>query len=248
MSEKRIPKINLMKTCFWGSKTLLFFSLCSAAILVSCEKPQLDGPKKTVDPPAGLASLKDSASYTIDGKLYTCDMAKGFGSSNDKANRNSNTGQWDADTVMYASEKILGKQQDEDSSNDGAVHVMFLKKYARTQLTPSSAVPVLLQPKSITAHYKPGKYRYALDYQIDNKQNGVALSVLKVNGHATELLKSQPVTKAPNSQDNATFEVIRFEALGDGAYLLEAKFTANVYGADQTAVRVEKGYLRFRVK
>jgi hypothetical protein len=237
-----------MKTCLLQSKKILFLSVFSAVILVSCEKPELNGPKKTIDPQAGLASLKDSASYTIDGKLYTCDITNGFGSSNDKANRDSNTGRWDADTVMYSSEKILGKQRDEDSSNDGAINVMFIKKYAKSQLIPSSSVPTLLQPKSIVDHYKLGKYRYALDYQIDNKQNGVALSVRKINVNELETLKSQPVTMAPNSQDNATFEITRFDAVGDGSYLLEAKFTANVYGANQTPVRVDKGYLRFRVR
>jgi hypothetical protein len=237
-----------MKTSLVHSKTLLFLFISAAVILVSCDKPELNGPKKDIDPQAGLASLKDSASYTIDGKRYTCDVLEGFGSSNDKANRDSKTGQWDADTVMYSSEKSLGKQRDEDISNDGAVKIKFIKKYAKTHLAPSTSVPAILQPKNIIDHYRLGKYRYAMDYQIDNKQNGVLLSVWKRNGNGIEDLKSLPITIAPNSQENSTFEITRFDSVGDGSYLLEAKFTANVYGSSQTPIRVEKGYLRFRVR
>lgn len=236
-----------MKTSRLHIVASLVLFVLSAAILVSCEKHELETVQKPVDPQERLASLKDSASYTIDGKRYTCDFSDSFGKGNAGANRDSITDRWDADTVMYSSEESFSKQADGNSSDDGAIKVMLIKKYARNQLAPSPSIPALLQPKNFLEHYKPGQYRYAMDYQQDNRQNGVILSVRQVKGNAIEMLTSQTITSAPNSQDSSTFEITRLDAIGDGSYLLEAKFTTNVFSANQTQVRVENGYLRFRV-
>ncbi|MHA6249506.1 hypothetical protein ACXYMU_16300 [Pontibacter sp. CAU 1760] len=235
-----------MKTLFSHNIVVLVLSVLASGVFVSCEKHEMDDIQKPLDPQAYLASLKDSVAYTLDGKHYTCDTRYIFGRGNLGANRDNTTGYYQADTVMHYTEYGFAKKQ-KDNSNNGNVSIYFIRKYAKNQMTPSATVPAMLQPKNIADHYKLGQYRYASDFLHDNRQNGVKISVSRVNGYSSEDLSTLPAVPAPNSQDNSTFAITRFEAVGDGSYLLEAKFTANVFDANQTPTRVENGYMRFRV-
>ncbi|RIJ37070.1 hypothetical protein [Pontibacter oryzae] len=237
-----------MKTLFLHNRAVLALFVLASAIFVSCEKHEIDAIQKPIDPQAGLASLKDSASYTINGKRYVCDDRHMSGRGNIAANRDSATGLFlQSDTMLYYTACGFGKQQDADRSDDGRLTIYFIRKYAKNQLVTSASVPALLQPENLADHYKLGQYRYTFDFKQDNRQNGINLTVRKVNGNEAEDMSTQPFVKASHSQDNSTFAITRFEPIGDGSYLLEAKFTANVFDANQTPTRVENGYMRFRV-
>lgn len=241
-----------MKNRFMLNKAIIIITLFSTFIVVSCNKENiLETPD---DPSLSLSKLKDSASYTIDGKRYTCDISGSFGRGNEGANRDSVTGYFQADTILYYSEFGLIKQPDGDRSDDGEINVTFIKKYAKNPLASYPPIGAILRPKNILEHYTKGNYGFAMDYLRNNRQNGVALMIRKVNGNTVESLVSyinahyqMSTTISPTSHDNSSFEITRLDAVGDGSYLLEAKFSANLFDRNETLKRVENGYLRFRV-
>ncbi len=228
------------------NRIIVATSTVFVSVFASCKKQDA----LVVEPAIVYGNIQDSASYTINGKLYVCDNANFFGRGNAQANRDSVTGRWDADTLVYYSEFGLSKKPDEDRSNDGELHVSIIKKYSKSQLIAASNMPSILQPKNIIAHYTPGKYPFALDFERNNRLNGVKLLIRKVNGNEAEYLSTQMLfSNAADYQNNAAFEIIQFEPAGnDGSYLLTAKFSANAYNANGTATRVENGYIRYRLR
>lgn len=217
-------------------------------MFTSCKKQELDYTETPPDQQENLIVLKDSASYTIDGKVYTCDNFDSFGKGNVKANLDSVTGYWATDTIMYYSEFSLDKHRDEDRSDDGYIRAIFIKKYEKSQLVSSPSIPAILHPKNIVDHYAIGPYHYAQDFEKYNRQNGVNLILRKVKGSEIEMLYTQlPNRIIADSNHNVSFEITRFDAIGDGSYLLEAKFDAIMFDVNGTSSRVENGYIRYRV-
>ncbi len=142
--------------------------------MVSCKKviEPLETPGKSLS----WANLKDTASYTINGKQYTCNVITQFGRGNLGANRDSVTGYWHTDTLVYYT--MYGfENRPNAESNDGNIAITFIKKYAKTALFASGSVGGIQSPKEQAGHYKPGVYQFVLDYNRFNHQNGVALTI-----------------------------------------------------------------------
>ncbi|MEO6684102.1 MAG: hypothetical protein ABIN48_14865, partial [Ginsengibacter sp.] len=99
-----------MKNYPLREKIILFFIACSIFIFVSCKKQESEIVKQEEQ----LTILNDSASYMINGKVYICDKVSLFGKGNNKANYDSVTNKWDADSMLYYSEFALNKKVDDD--------------------------------------------------------------------------------------------------------------------------------------
>lgn len=232
------------------NQTVSWFIVLYLAIfvntLISCQKNQL---KIAEQHAQNLANLKDSASYTIDGKRYTCDVLSSIGRGNLRANWDSVLRIWNNDTIMYYSTFELTKQHDNNRSDNGIVTVFFIKKYSKSQMVPSTNMPALLQPKKFTDHYTPGNYQFVSDYESQNHQNGIKLIVRKGNDTESEMYSTISTnSNTPNNQNNSSFQIIRFESIeSDGRHLIEASFNANVINVGGTILRVENGFLRFKL-
>jgi hypothetical protein len=108
----------------------------------------------------------------------------------------------------------------------------------------------LLVPKDLTDIFKVGTKNYALDFDRDNKQNGVALSIrhnnISYKTYGSDSFRTPPLL-SPDAQKGSKFEVINLKELKSGAYILEAKFNARVFDEFKNSLQLENGYLRLRI-
>ncbi|MDN5286216.1 MAG: hypothetical protein JWR38_2490 [Mucilaginibacter sp.] len=224
-------------------------------IIASCKKDNT--PVKPVDDKPTtpvIAVVKDSASYTIDGKTYTANEGstsihvsnsqvncKAFHIENGLPNEYEIIG--DKDSVLYSRESLV-------LSSSTRLTITFTKKSNKKALNYNGFMyyPSLAEILKI---YSPGKHQYAEDYEREQSKDGIALTI-SANGKSytsySTLFLPRPTIYTPGFQNDNTFEVISFVKNDEGTYNLEAKFSAVVIEDwDVRAVKLEKGYLRLRV-
>lgn len=242
------------------SITQRFLFLCAlllAFCFLSCKKEATKPVQPTVNPPGANAhKVTDSASYTLDGITYTCDLINGEEGANAGANLDTSNNGWkyDADTLQYTRSFDFATSATFNGPNPGTLKILFAKKFAKSQLV-SNRHPGIKSPVSDTLLYYPkGGRPYAVDYNRFNSQDGIALAVIGRTGSATSWLFSYcyqsarlPTTITNDSQKNATFEITDFYKLPTGEHILEAKFTANFFDRGEKPIRAEKGYVRIHV-
>lgn len=224
-----------------------FLSSLSAIIItlsfVSCTKETT----RLEEPEENWMKLKDSCSYTIDGKRYTCDLFGSFMRGRSAANLDTVTLKWDADTSLYYVGFSILKLDDGDKKDGGSLNVTFIKKYGNNQLTKTWPIGIL-GPVSEKELYAKGEYNYAVDYKKFNYQSGVAMRVVaRADGLVESLftyMDAPAITPGPHSQNNSKFEITQVLPHPKGGHLLEAKFTATVFNNLGQAKRLEDGYFR----
>lgn len=220
---------------------VLLFSAFTSCKKDANQKPDSTNPSKPV-----IAAVRDSVSYTIDGKTYT---AGGF-----DVNRISATGGEDANRKLVYPDKnnihayalvgnpdsVMYFQKITILSDSVSMNVFFLKKYGKQ----THGLPWMPGLKDVLKLFTVGKHPLAEDFEWQNSQNGIAIDVA---GHSSYNAYNGPQTIVfPSAfQKNSTFEITNFipTTTGDG-YNLEAKFTAVVFNAAGQQKTLENGYLR----
>ncbi len=226
----------------------LIYAVLLLSALTSCKKGANPQISTIQNKPIEIAAVRDSVSYTIDGKTYT---AGGMGLNNvssggEDANRKlvypDSTKKYEyslvgnADSVMYFQKNTI-------FSNSASINVFFLKKYIRQQ----QGLYWMPGLNGILKLFTVGKYSLAEDFEWQNSQNGIAIDVLANNkGYSSYNAYNgiNTVVIPPGFQKSSTFEIISFTQATSGGYNLEAKFTAAVFDATGNGKQLTNGYLR----
>lgn len=224
--------------------------------LTACkkEKPSVEPEPvitKKIDP---LELLRDSISYTIDGKQLIQRRSEGRSGSiiNDIANAKLDSlvkyqeyKSGDKDSVMF------GRGFHFVDENRNSIEIQFLKKYNRNQAQPKTNQTAFFIPSDKLDLFSTGEKKFALDFTRNNSQNGITLELngeyygLQTYGYSS-LFYQKPLSQ--ELQKDSKFEIIKLQKLESGKYLLEAKFNASVYRADGTNLKkIENGYLRLKL-
>jgi hypothetical protein len=237
--------------------------ICSVLILFAfsaCKKEHT--PAKSTDPEitnSQIAAVSDSASYTIDGRIYTAaaistSTPEGNQSVNQKAvfNNNGTMVNWDIigdkDSILFYRENTVSGTKDRAS-----ITISFAKKFNKKQLTMDA---FMYHPTSadILGLFTKGKHPYAEDYTRENTENGVAISVSVVAKeyptYSSYIPKpiQMPTKLKAGFQNNSTFEILSFVKNKNGGYNLEAKFSAYVFNDKEEQKKLENGYIRLHIE
>lgn len=226
-----------------GLLLVLFF-------LASCKKDNL-----TIEPPMekpdASALLRDSAAYTIDGKLITVNKVNSFGGfnlqPNSKIDSIINYASYisgDKDSIMFGQRYDI---HDVDYHND--ISVVFAKKFNKKNLNSNNSL-WSNTPKNYLEMFYTGNYPYAVDLYKENTQDGVAIFVRTENQSFKTSgpdIFGQPTTIKKNAQKDSKFEVTKLTKLKTGSYMLEAKFSATIFDHEEKSKKIENGYLRLKL-
>lgn len=203
--------------------------------------------------------LPDSVSFKVDGKTYTTDnkgaiSSLGFGNSGINYRLSDTLAEWystagnrywigAADSVQYTS--MYKKQLD-----GGNIGFTYIKNYRKSD----TMKDWMYLPKKDIGFYHLGKYNYALDFQRNNQQEGVAIEVRIDNvifsgtSYTTKTL-NQESTFSKIAQDDANFEILKIVDLkGTDFVRIEGKFEVNIFDSSEKKVlRITDGYFRSNV-
>lgn len=218
--------------------------------LASCKKdnPIIEPPIEKPDP---FELLRDSAAYTINGKLITLNKVNSFGGFNLQPNskidsivNNATYISGDKDSIMFGQRYDI---HDLDYHND--ISVVFAKKFNKKNMNSNNSL-WSNTPKNYLEMFYMGNYPFAVDLYKENTQNGVALFVRNENQYfKTSGPDSfgQPTIIQKNSQKDSKFEIFRLTKLKTGSYMLEAKFSATIFNNEEKPKKIENGYLRLKL-
>lgn len=242
------------------------FILCSAAALfclAACKKETLPpDPVAPTTPAEEKMDYTNRSSFTINGKLYTSNSTDFGGVGNygtnlkiDTAKENTlSSGNWSAFSngkYWTGSKDSLQYYRFYTLYIDGGSKIVFsfIKNYNKNQLKRGGA---LFTPSDNFSVFAPGQYNYALDFERESKQDGIAIKILggsTINTMATYDTSTIGIqnTFDPGSQANSKFKITKFEKIKNGIYLLEASFEANLFDKDQHPVKLENGSLKLIV-
>ncbi|WP_316830818.1 hypothetical protein [Pedobacter aquatilis] len=212
--------------------------------LSACKKenPSVEPP---IVKPDETEIIRDSASYLMDGKLYTASRySSGWKASNLQPNAKVDSivkGAYyisgDKDSVMYSKNYAI-------YNNTQKIEFIFIKKYKKTMTN-----GFLFEPNNIKDFYAAGIRNYALDYERTNSQNGIAIIVSNQGSYKTYGSDSfrTPPTLSADAQKNSKFEIVSIKKLKSGLYILEAKFNATVYDSNNASKAIDEGYLKINL-
>lgn len=224
---------------------------CSVAFLLaltSCKKNNSDELPAIVKAEVTPA---DSASFTINGKLYTAINIKSFGSGSAPANESvdalTNVVNWvgSPDTVTYFRNYTFT-----DFTNaEGALNISFVKKYAKAALNQVST-SALYYPTNPIELFTVGQHPYAIDFERERSHNGIAIKTTLANGGTSysQIFLGNNTKLTASAQSNSTFQVTSVTKLKNGAYILQANFSVNLFdNNDNLVTRIENGYVRMQL-
>lgn len=227
---------------FWcGVFALCLFAACkkdNSTVVPEVSKPDL------------LTLLKDSCSFEIDGNLYSFNSREKWGWSNGQVNNRLDSTvkgveyySGDKDSVMVG--VMYGLSGYYNSNKYGNIEITFVRKYRKDETDKNWANASI--PKSKENLFQIGDYKFSSDYQRENTQNGIAIS-MGIGGTfstSSDYSMRHPTTITSASHLNSKFEVIRSLQLTNGDYLIEAKFNTTVFDGDEKVKKdVKNGYLR----
>lgn len=226
---------------------LFFLAACKKNDPVT-EPPIIIPPVEKIDP---LELLGDSVSYTIDGEKIAINTVVTRAVVNAKSNvkldsvaKGTEYTSGDRDSVLF------GRQFKMYNDHSNGIIITFLKKYNISEA--KSNPPVILHvPNNKLDLFSIGERRFALDFQRNNAQNGIAIELmgkyygLQSNGYNSFV---HHIAIKSELQTGSKFEIISLKKLKSGKYLLEANFNASVYRGDGTNIKkIENGYLRLKI-
>ena len=213
---------------------LLFFAACK-------KDNRIIEPPVVIEKEDPLEYAHDSISYSIDGITYKLSEYSSFYSAEnrqpyskvDSIVKNAYYISGIKDSVLYTRKYGI-------YTNGQKVDVIFIKTYKKASMLQS----LILRPKDIMDLFTVGTRNYAIDYERDNIQNGIAISIpggFKTYG--SDSFRTPPQLSA-DAQKNSKFEITSLKKLKSGTYILEAKFNARVYNEKNESKNLENGYLR----
>lgn len=237
-------------------KLHLILPVALALLASSCKKdnavtiPELVAPKKHF--------AADSSSFTINGKSYSSgpsgSSSRGAGNKGTNMKLSTKDGDWSIsnghhywvgalDSVQFYKfyENYL------DNAN-GAITFSFIKNYKRTSLDKNG---FLYAPKLATDVITLGDQNYALDFEREGKEEGIAIS-LSLNGQTltsySPLLIRIPSSLGRESQRDSKFKVLKIEEVKNTDLMrIEAVFEANLFDENEKPVKITDGFLRLTV-
>jgi len=232
-------------------KLNLIYALFLLSVFTSCQK---DHPIKSDTPgnkPPVIANVRDSVSYTVEGKTYITDsdpysfLSAGGEEMDRKVVYPDSSNKFNY-ALVGNPDSVLYYQKNTILSNNANLGIFFIKKYSKKHKNDG----VIYHPelKDLPQLFAVGKHPYAEDFGWKNSQDGIALNI-SVNGSVyisyAPFNPNKPSIPKPGFQKNSTFEIISFTKATSGGYNLEARFVAtvtdNVTGEQK---KLENGYLR----
>ena len=231
-------------------KTFFLSTFLFAVCFLSCKKENAKIVGQNPAPQIDTAKLTDSCFFSIDGTASVFNSIVENGKGNAAAKLDTSTKQYDKDTIQYyISCKLINS-----FSNSGELKIIFVKNFHKNQL-PKDVGFGIMGPVSDTALYYPlGQHPYAVDYEGFNNQSGIVLNVFSplVNpiDHLITYMYRSPYlgsTLNNNCQSDSKFEVTYVYKMPNGGYVLEARFTANLFDRYEKVKRLENGYLRMHL-
>lgn len=229
----------MKSTSILGIVIALFF-------FAACKK---DNPVIKKENPLEL--LKDSASYSIDGKAYRAIGIEKNWTYTTQSNLKITSGvnfnyqlEGDKDSLLFVREYSI-------RASYTNIAISFLKIYNKheTELTNENNGGYLNYPKNKTDIFSPGLYKYSTEFFRSNSTSGIAFTLINQQGVFKSY--SQPDLGKPASvtqidQNGSKFEIISLQKRKSD-YLLEAKFKLNVFDENKKQLKIENGYLRISI-
>lgn len=196
--------------------------------------------------------LNDSISFTIDGVKYSANERSSFGARNKQINIKpfateipnrsyayETGGHW-----WYGEKDSLSVEYNFGLSGNSIVEIGFLNKYNVSELRETTRA---WEPKK-DFNLKLGLQKFMTDYDRENKTSGVFLKTSAPGKSLSSFIPTGSIAKPSpldnHIQDDAQFNVLKFERLESGFYLLEAEFELNTYDQKNNKSRLKNGYLR----
>jgi len=224
-------------------------------LMASCKK---DSPViKNPEAPAKL-SVNDSVSFIIDGKLYATNSITSYFSSmygNSGTNLKLSDKQGDfyrsswqankywvgaADSVQYYSGSKI-------QTDDFGITFWFIRNYKRANMMQRANFYV---PNLYENYYSVKSYPYAIDFERQGKDEGVAIKCgnYKKGGTSFSPLSiNEKSNLTADSQKGSSFKITKVEEVkGTDYVILEANFEANVFDEKEQPIRISNGFLRLR--
>lgn len=225
-------------------KPLLLLSLLSLFIACKKDKKITPEPQEKPDP---LELATDSGSYTVNGKTYTVGELSNMRVLNADPHLK-------IDSIVNHSFYISGNKDSVFFSRSytmfnakewAGLEVSFFKKYSKKDMNKNSLG--FYVPNNLSDLIHVGKYDFQVDYTRVNAHDGVAID-LNGNGKTFSKLSLAEPTQIKQESENGThFEIITFKSLKSGGFLLEAKFDAVVFDANEMPQKLTNGYIRMKI-
>lgn len=212
--------------------------------LSACKK------ENTLNEPS-ITLVKDSASYTVNGKKYVSHkIEKGLTlttQSNTKITSGVNFNyliQGDKDSILFVRNFTI-------KADKSFMILSFIKVYnnVETENTNENNGGYLNYPKNKTDIFSKGMYKYSTDFWRNNSISGIAIRMINDNGDFKSYGQSdlgKPASVTQTDQKDSKFEIISIQKRKSD-YLLEAKFNLNIFDDNKQVQKIENGYLRFSV-
>ena len=225
------------------TKILFGLGIALSIFFAACKKENLLN-EQYVEKQDPWEFLKDSISYSINGITYG-------------AARYSSNDQWETLEPYSKIDSIVNNSYYIGGIKDSVLHttcyniyndtltvtVRFIKTYHKTRLLNGD----FLRPEKFAKLFALGSRNYAIDFERDNTQNGVAISIndgFKTYGSRSFM---SPPQLSPDAQKDSKFEIISIKKSSSGFCILEAKFNATVFNWKNESKKLENGYLRLNL-
>ncbi|MDQ0637333.1 hypothetical protein QF042_000898 [Pedobacter sp. W3I1] len=204
-----------------------------------------------IEPKNALELLKDSASYSIDGKTYNAIGIEKNWTYTTQSNLKITSGvnfnyqlEGDKDSLLFVREYSIRAPYTN-------IAISFVKIYNKneTEFTNENNGGHLNYPKNKTNIFSPGLYKYSTEFYRSNSTSGIAFTLINQQGvfksySQSDLGKQASVTQS--DQNGSKFEIISLKKRKLD-YLLEAKFNLNVFDENKKQLKIENGYLRLSI-
>lgn len=223
------------------SKSLLGLAI-GLFLFAACKKdnPVIE-PPVVIEKEDPLEYAHDSVSYSIDGYTYKLSQYSSFyRASNHQPYSKVDSIVGNGYYISGIKDSVLYSRNYGIYTDGKKVDVIFIKTYKKESMLQS----LILRPKDIMDLFTIGARNYALDYDRDNIQNGVAISLSDgYKTYGSDDFRKSPQLSA-DAQKNSKFEITSLKKLKSGTYILEAKFNAMLYNEQNASKKLENGYLR----
>jgi len=226
------------------------YALLLSSVFISCRK---DHPVK-VDTSGNkpvIAAVRDSVSYTIDGKTYASvpgsysSLSSGGQEIDRKVVYPDSSNKSNYGLIGTNQDSVLYYQKNTILSDNASIAIFFIKKYIKRHK--NDGLFYAPELKDLLKLFAVGKHPYAEDFEWENSQDGIAFSVSANNKGYMSYNAFNPQksnTLKPGFQKKSTFEIINFTKATSGGYNLEARFTAVIADNTGEQKKLENGYLR----
>jgi len=200
----------------------------------------------------------DSSSFTINGKSYSSgpngSISRGTGNRGTNMKLSTKDGDWSisnghdywvgaVDSVQFYRfyENYLDNAQ-------GSITFSFIKNYKRSSLEGGG---FWYTPKIGTEVITLGDQNYALDFEREGKDEGIAIK-LHLNGQTltsySPLFIRIPSSLGQESHRDSKFKILKIEDIKDTEFMrIEAVFEGNLFDKNEKPIKITDGFLRLTV-